>query len=69
MTKRLTDEEKAAKQIAKIVNDLTLDIELVGEYLANQERNVSYNRLIVVAESAQYQKEMKDVRNNLDPLF
>lgn len=69
MSKQLTDEEKAAKKLANIVNDLSLDIEMVGRYLARQERNVSYNRLIVVAESAQYEKEMTYVRNNIDPLF
>jgi hypothetical protein len=69
MKKQLTEEEKAAKKLATIVNDLTLDIEEVGRYLGRQAPNVSYHRIIVIAESAQYEREMEYVRNNIDPLF
>ena len=69
MSKQLTEEEKAAKKLATIVNDLTLDIELVGQYFANNQRNVSYHRLVAVAESAQYTKEMSDTYNGINPLF
>jgi hypothetical protein len=69
MSKRLTEEEKAAKKLANIVNDLSLDIEMVGRYLSQQEANVSTTRLIVVAESAQYEREMRESYNGLDPLF
>lgn len=69
MSKRMTDEQKAAKALANIVNDLTLDLETVGMYLAQYEATVLHNRLIVVVESAEYQKEMSNVRSTLDPLF
>jgi hypothetical protein len=69
MNKRLTNEQKAAKKLADIVNDLTLDLDLVGIYLAQYEATVLHNRLIVVIESADNQKEIMNVRNNLDPLF
>ena len=65
----LTDEEKAAKKLATILNDLTLDIEQVGRYFARNQRNVSYHRLVEVAESAQYEKEMSDTYNGINPLF
>jgi hypothetical protein len=56
---RLTDEEKVAMRLSAIVSDLRLDIEQVGEYLAVIAPTVSYNRLITIAESAQYHKEEK----------
>lgn len=56
---RLTDEEKVAMRLASLVSDLRLDIEQVGEYLAVIAPTVSYNRLITIAESAQYHKEEK----------
>lgn len=56
---KLTDEEKVAMRISAIVSDLRLDIEQVGEYLAEIAPSVSYNRLITIAESAQHHKEEK----------
>lgn len=50
--KALTDEEKVAKKIIETVNDLTIDLEEVGEIIGSTYRNVSINRLIIVAESA-----------------
>jgi hypothetical protein len=52
--KALTQEEKVAKKLIETVNDLTLDLEEVGEIIGNTYRNVSVNRLMVVAESADY---------------
>jgi len=46
-------------RLASLVSDLRLDIEQVGEYLAQIAPTVSYNRLITIAESAQYHKEEK----------
>ena len=57
---KLTDEEKVAMRISAIVSDLRLDIEQVGEYLAEIAPSVSYNRLITIAESAQHHKEEKN---------
>lgn len=56
---RLTDEEKVAMRLASLVSDLRLDIEQVGQYLAQIAPTVSYNRLITIAESAQHHKEGK----------
>jgi hypothetical protein len=56
---RLTDEEKVAMRLSALVSDLRLDVEQVGEYLAQIAPTVSYNRLITIAESAQYYKEEK----------
>lgn len=67
--RRLTPEEKVAKQIENITSDLRLDLDLVGKYLANISPTVSYNRLMVIAESAEFEKESIDVRSQHDPLF
>lgn len=64
-----TQEEKIAKQLANIVNDLTIDLDQVGVYLARNSRNVSITRLNEVIESANYEREMSDVRTSHDPLF
>lgn len=51
-----TDEEKAAKKLTQAIQDLNLDIERVGWYVANAMPHLHYSRLIEVMESAQYQK-------------
>jgi hypothetical protein len=66
---RLTPEEKVAKQIENITSDLRIDLDLVGRYLANISPTISYNRLMIIAESAEFEKENIDVRSQHDPLF
>ena len=53
MTKRLSREDKIAKKILDMVNDLTLDLDEVGVAIANIARKVSLNRLKVILESAE----------------
>jgi hypothetical protein len=67
--KHLTEEEKVAQKLATVVSDLRLDIELIGQYLAEISPYVSYNRLQVIAESAKHHKEEKYVRDNQYTLF
>lgn len=64
-----TEEEKAAQKLATIVSDVRLDLDEVGIYLARYFPTISYNRLILVAESAEFEKENIDVRHSHDPLF
>jgi hypothetical protein len=66
---RLTQEEKVAKQIENITSDLRLDLDLVGRYLANSSPTITYNRLLLIAESAEFEKENLVVRQTHDPLF
>jgi hypothetical protein len=56
-SKRMTQEEKVAKQLGDIVSDLRIDLDLVGEYVARSQPNVVYNRLIEVAEATRFEKE------------
>ena len=64
-----TAEEKAAKKLSTLVNDITLDLDEVGIYLARLAPTISYNRLMLIAESAEFEKESVDVRNSHNPLF
>jgi hypothetical protein len=64
-----TEEEKAAHKIATIVSDVRLDLDEVGVYLGRFAPTVSYNRLMLIAESAEFEKESIDVRNAHQPLF
>ena len=56
----ITQEEKVAKQIGNIVSDLRLDLDLVGIYFATVNPTVLYNRLQLIAESAEFEKENKN---------
>lgn len=67
--KRITKEERVAKSIIELVNDLTLDLDSVGRYIAEQSPSVLYNRLDTVIDSAQYEKEQMYDRANINPLF
>jgi hypothetical protein len=61
MTRRLTEEEKVAKQLAKITNDLTLDLEQVGVVLSDISHNVSFRRLGLIVEVAEQEKENRSL--------
>lgn len=69
MTKRLTDEEKVAKKITEMISNLNLDLDMIGFYIARYERTIIHNRLQVIAESAQFEKEKENDRNNPYTLF
>ena len=48
----LAVEAKVAKSIGALVNDVTLDLDEVGKYLAHIQPRTSYNRVLLVAEAA-----------------
>jgi hypothetical protein len=64
MRKIQTDEEKIVNTIAKLIGHLNVDLERVGIYLARYAPNVIYNRFMVIAEAAQYEKEEQSERNH-----
>ncbi len=64
-----TKEERVAEKISEILSDVRIDLDQVGVYLARFRPNVSYNRLMIIAESAEWEKEQEYVRTNIDPLF
>jgi hypothetical protein len=55
--KLITKEEKVAVQICNILADLRLDLDMIGKYLVQLSPNVIYNRLIILTDSAEAEKE------------
>ena len=55
---RSTKELRVAVKISDLVNDLTLDLDQVGIYLATSNA-VTYRRVMDIAEAAQWEKEQK----------
>lgn len=56
MKRAKSEEQKVADKIAKTITDVTLDLDLIGFYIALQP-NVVYRRLEEVLESAEEQRE------------
>lgn len=66
MRKRIiTKEEKLAKIILDKLADITLDLEMVGYYIAYNVRGVLYNRFTVISETAEEEREKQNGRNNI----
>ena len=64
MTRRgMTKNEKTAVKIAELLNDVTLDLDQVGQYLGRLAPTISYNRLMIIAEAAEWEKEQVDLNN------
>jgi hypothetical protein len=63
--KIITKEEKLAKTILEKLADLTLDLEMVGYYLAWNVRGVLYNRFTIISETAEEERERQNDRNNI----
>ena len=61
--KNFTKEEKVATTMVGLVNDFTLDLDLVGVYVAETASTVLYNRLITVADSAEQEREKQNDTN------
>ena len=58
----MSKEEKIAIRIGTILSDFSIDLELVGKYMALSNPYVVYSRAIEVLESAQYNKEVSEYR-------
>lgn len=54
---RITEEERVAKKFSDLLSDLRLDLDKVGVYFARIVPTVTYNRLIIMAEAAEAEKE------------
>ena len=67
--KLITKEEKVAIQLSNVLADLRLDLDLVGQYLADSAPTVIYNRLITIADSAEHTKQERYNHYNQYKLF
>jgi hypothetical protein len=62
---KTTKEGRTAQKIIELVNDFTLDLEIMGMYIAQATSSVLYNRLYEVFDSARYHKERRyGIQNN-----
>ena len=52
-----TKEEKVARTILERISDLTLNLELIGYYIALNVSGVLYNRFQIISETAEEEKE------------
>lgn len=67
--KLITKEEKVAIQLSTMLADVRLDLDMVGQYLAESSPTVIYNRLITIADSAEYTKQEQHNHYNQYKLF
>jgi hypothetical protein len=56
MRRAISNEEKQANKIADILADLRLDLEMVGYYFGQNVSGTLYNRLLIVLERAEEEK-------------
>lgn len=61
MSKKRSKNEIVANKISEMVNDLTLDLDQIGTYIA-QEPTVTYRRVVEIAEAAKYEREEQEIR-------
>lgn len=57
---RMTREEKVAVKIADIISDLRMDIVDIAFYLAQLSPRVTVNRIILLGEMLEYEKENRN---------
>jgi hypothetical protein len=62
MKRRPTKELRVAEKMGEMVNDLTLDLDQVGVYIAT-DNSITYRRLMEVAEAAKFEKEEREVND------
>lgn len=65
----LTKEQKTAVKLAELLDSVSLDLDRVGIEIARLRPSTSYNRLILIAESAVEEQENIYVREHHNPLF
>jgi hypothetical protein len=72
MSRRLptkSREEKVADYLANITSDLRIDLDEVGRQLARMKPHLTYNRLMIIAESAEWELENQNIKHTHEPLF
>lgn len=65
----LTKEQKVALKLADLLDSVSLDLDRVGIEIARLSPTTSYNRLILVAESAVDEQDRKSIYNDRNYLF
>ena len=58
MLRRTSTEEQVATKIGDLLDKVSLDLDQIGMFLA-RDNNITYNRLMVIAEAAEFEKEIQ----------
>jgi hypothetical protein len=66
---RHTKEEKLAETIANLISDHRTDLDEVGVHLARMIPRTTYNRLLIITESAEHEMENNINARTHHPLF
>lgn len=66
---RQTKEQKLAETIANLIADHRTDLDEVGVQLARMVPRTTYNRLLIITESAEHEMENNIIRRTHQPLF
>jgi len=66
---RITKEEKVAETIANLIADHRTDLDQIGIHLARMVPKTTYNRLLIITESAEQEMENNIIRRTHEPLF
>jgi|LakMenEpi03Aug12_release.lakeMendotaPanAssembly.Ray.scaffolds.fasta_scaffold4905561_1 hypothetical protein len=65
--RRTSTEEQVATKIGDLIDKVSLDLDQIGMFLA-RDNNITYNRLMVIAEAAEFEKETQSGKQ-FDTLF
>jgi hypothetical protein len=60
--RKTTKELRVAEKMGEMVNDLTLDLDQVGVYIAT-DNGITYRRIIEVAEAARFEREEREAND------
>lgn len=63
-----SQEEKVAQAIATKLDSVSLNLDEVGRYLGSMP-NIYYNRLMMIAEAAEFTKHLQETSSQKDYLF
>ena len=66
---RQTKEEKLAETIANLISDHRTNLDEVGIHLARMIPRTTYNRLLIITESAEHEMENNINARTHQPLF
>jgi hypothetical protein len=60
-------EEKVAMEIVKLTDSISIDLDQIGKHLARMKPATHYNRLMIIAEAAEW--EMENANYDQERLF
>lgn len=65
----ISKEEKIAHKIGSLISDFTLDLDMVGFYIARSQPHVIMSRAIEILDAAEYNKNQIQIERQHERLF